>query len=382
MKPSEVEPGMRFGTLTVLEVAKGCKENKYKPIATTVCDCGKEKIASCSSLARQSTRSCGSYECRPKTQRQLDARQIHPGAKFGKLTVLRNAGKILRSKPGYKGRATYRRQWDCLCECGKTTTVDDANLRSGGTVSCGCAHTEGARNRDNSSSNLIGERFGRLVVLDVRYGKRQNGKSTTELLCRCDCGTEKWISAISVKYGNTSSCGCLKKDVIYETKTAKAGYIALYSDGEEYIKLSKHEADLIGRSVLSRDSKGGGFAKLSHYKAWKKEGRSLRSDEWLRRGVWLENKITRVILKCDNCGEPVTRVPSTTSAYRGTSRTLCKKCHYGKGNPKYTESELCQIAAMKVSGASTAEVCVEFNCSKHIVYKAMKKWQQQHAEQA
>lgn len=55
------------------------------------------------------------------------------GQKFGRLTVLREAG---RDKHG-------QTLWICKCDCGKETTVITQRLRSGGTKSCGCLKAEG-----------------------------------------------------------------------------------------------------------------------------------------------------------------------------------------------------------------------------------------------
>ena len=57
--------------------------------------------------------------------------------------------------------------------------------------------------------DLSGQRFGRLVVLD-KYIKVK-GKNT-KWLCRCDCGTEKYIINTNLIKGVTTSCGCLQKD--------------------------------------------------------------------------------------------------------------------------------------------------------------------------
>ena len=50
------------------------------------------------------------------------------GKKFGKLTVIEDAG---RSPRRYI-------LWKCRCECGNETIVTSNNLRSGNTKSCGC----------------------------------------------------------------------------------------------------------------------------------------------------------------------------------------------------------------------------------------------------
>lgn len=57
-------------------------------------------------------------------------------------------------------------------------------------------------------SELIGQRFGRLVCIEQR-GKIGRVRA---FLFRCDCGTEKQLAAGSVRSGGTKSCGCLHAD--------------------------------------------------------------------------------------------------------------------------------------------------------------------------
>lgn len=54
--------------------------------------------------------------------------------KFGRLTAIEVVGTTRDGKA----------QWECLCECGKLTTVTGKNLRNGNTVSCGCKKKEGS----------------------------------------------------------------------------------------------------------------------------------------------------------------------------------------------------------------------------------------------
>lgn len=54
--------------------------------------------------------------------------------------------------------------------------------------------------------NLIGMRFGRLVVLSYIGYIRQRGSMWG---CLCDCGGTKIVLAQRLTTGNTQSCGCL-----------------------------------------------------------------------------------------------------------------------------------------------------------------------------
>ncbi len=55
--------------------------------------------------------------------------------------------------------------------------------------------------------NLVGERFGRLVVQE-REGTDVGGNSTW--WCLCDCGIRKVVNAQSLRGGGNKSCGCLR----------------------------------------------------------------------------------------------------------------------------------------------------------------------------
>lgn len=68
--------------------------------------------------------------------------------------------------------------------------------------------------------NLVGQRFGRLVVL--REGpKTKSGRVRWH--CICDCGNELDVYGPSLKSGNTKSCGCYHRDRARE-RHLKHGY--------------------------------------------------------------------------------------------------------------------------------------------------------------
>jgi len=80
--------------------------------------------------------------------------------------------------------------------------------------------------------NVIGRRFGRLVVEDTqKFSSKPCGKSSYHHLCRCDCGTVKWIRSDCLlrKNKSTQSCGCLHKDRLSNMNT-KSGI----SDTRDY----------------------------------------------------------------------------------------------------------------------------------------------------
>ena len=119
------------------------------------------------------------------------------GQKFGRLTVLEDVG---RSKD-------RRVIWRCLCDCGNMVDIRGNNLRCSNTQSCGCYKSE--RTTERMKIDLVGQKFGRLVVLE-EVGR--DIRRHVVWKCLCDCGTTVDVVARNLSRGNTQSCGCLQKE--------------------------------------------------------------------------------------------------------------------------------------------------------------------------
>lgn len=107
------------------------------------------------------------------------------------------------------GRAETKRGrsgWSCQCDCGNEVVLEGSALRSGNTRSCGCMKRE--RLAEQKFVDLSGQRFGRLDV--VRCVSRQR---RSLWLCRCVCGNEITVPGYYLKSGDTSSCGCLRREL-------------------------------------------------------------------------------------------------------------------------------------------------------------------------
>lgn len=63
--------------------------------------------------------------------------------------------------------------------------------------------------------DLTGQRFGRLTVIERKYRK----PIIASWLCRCDCGTYVIVDSGSLRGGQTRSCGCLRKEIVKEKAT-------------------------------------------------------------------------------------------------------------------------------------------------------------------
>lgn len=78
-----------------------------------------------------------------------------------------------------------------------------------------------------ATSDMVGKRFGRLVVL--RQGVRS--KQYITWICQCDCGLIVEVRGVSLRNGHTQSCGCLNREKVsanlknYKRKVASDGCI-------------------------------------------------------------------------------------------------------------------------------------------------------------
>lgn len=135
------------------------------------------------------------------------------GERFGKLVVKEYAQTD-------KFRNTL---WLCECDCGRETIEKGTLLTRGKVISCGICSTRLAVNPtpiEVVDKSLVGQRFGKLVIEDTFYKKKnENAKSKVQYAkCKCDCGNETEVLVSSLKTGNTLSCGCLQREKIKNTK--------------------------------------------------------------------------------------------------------------------------------------------------------------------
>lgn len=114
----------------------------------------------------------------------------YTGRRYGMLTVESYAGKA----------ADGHSKWRCRCDCGNYATVQSNNLRTGGTISCGCSANKLANAR-------VGQKFGKLTAIRKLYTK--GGRAIWEF--KCDCGNTFEGDGSHVFTGKVTSCGCDKE---------------------------------------------------------------------------------------------------------------------------------------------------------------------------
>lgn len=123
------------------------------------------------------------HEQRPK---------IEIGYRVGMLTAVE---KTTERKNGYV-------IWKCLCDCGESVELDTRCLQRGTVTDCGCVSVVRPGMLD-----LTGQRFGKLVCLELYNEKDKRGN--TQWVCQCDCGNTCIAAVPQLKSGYKKSCGCL-----------------------------------------------------------------------------------------------------------------------------------------------------------------------------
>src|SRR5271165_7359187 len=72
----------------------------------------------------------------------------------------------------------------------------------------------GKQNMMYKKSNLVGQRFNRLVVIAATesYINETGKKKHSRWVCKCDCGNTCITTGTSLKTGKKQSCNCLRRE--------------------------------------------------------------------------------------------------------------------------------------------------------------------------
>lgn len=138
------------------------------------CECGTKRIITGTYLRSKFAKDCG---CSKSLK----------GQRFEKLIVLEKT-KMSDKKNGII--------WKCQCDCGNICYIPTVRLKNGTTKSCGCLNY----------IDLTNQKFGKLTAIEPT-DKRYIGHVVWR--CKCDCGNECFVDALSLTGDNTKSCGCL-----------------------------------------------------------------------------------------------------------------------------------------------------------------------------
>ena len=148
-------------------------------------NCGKEKVIQTYSLQNNKN------ECVCRTG------IVNIGDTFGEWTVLERIDE------------SYLK---CKCSCNKIGIIRKTDLLHGKTKSCG--HDK------NEFIDLTNQLLGNWKVLEYK------GEGMWLCECQCENKTIQTVHTYSLRSGNSTSCGCMKRSKIIETKISKYGEIS------------------------------------------------------------------------------------------------------------------------------------------------------------
>lgn len=93
----------------------------------------------------------------------------------------------------------------CKCQCGTIKEVRISYILDGRSKDCGCGRKNTISNL--FSKDLVGQRFGKLLVVENIEGRSKTGRKLYK--CLCDCGNEIILHTNQLTTHHTNSCGCL-----------------------------------------------------------------------------------------------------------------------------------------------------------------------------
>lgn len=103
---------------------------------------------------------------------------------------------------------TIPKKWVFLCDCGTQKEIVGSQVKCGTTKSCGCLKRE--TSAESRKRDLIGLRFGRLVVTSKSGHSGTKREVVWNLLC--DCGGTTTAKTGGLNCGKKESCGCIRKE--------------------------------------------------------------------------------------------------------------------------------------------------------------------------
>ena len=181
----EVLDGQHFGEWTVIRYAGNRKQ-------LCLCSCGTIQEVDTSSLKSGRSKHCANKINHPSKQSDKAFKDL-TGQQFGVLTVIEYIGSS---------------KWKCRCVCGAEMILLSKNIRNHKHAECTHKITKQSKNQSKQDS-LIGQRVGDLCVTKKIDKDRY--------LCKCVCGAEKEVRGYSLRKAikaNNGSYQCKHTNII------------------------------------------------------------------------------------------------------------------------------------------------------------------------
>ena len=199
MSKYKYNPGDKLGPNKIELLKRTTKDSRGQWKGRFICPyCGKEFETRIYSVVDGTTLSCG---CLFVAKRKENAQSQTPnliGVEYDTRKVIRKSEK--KTKSGCT-------LWEVYCsKCNTITLMTNHAIKK--KVLCHCKHNERIKENNHKKYNLIGKKFGKLLVLEELEDRTPHGEK--QWLCRCDCGNYKITVTSALINHLTVSCGCSK----------------------------------------------------------------------------------------------------------------------------------------------------------------------------
>lgn len=203
---------------------------------------------------------------------------------------LRGGGKVLRFI-GYKDK---QKLYECECQCGTLFTCIKPRIIGYnifkpryGCRECSFKNTS---KLNSNSSNMIGKKFNRLIVLSTF---KQDSRGRWHYKCKCDCGTICIKAGTHLQSDNTKSCGCIKNE-------QRRVYGKNHPCWNPYLT----DKERLNRKIRGKGVRNIAFKRDNHtckkckHKGGKLIGHHLQGYHWFISGRFDPNNLVTLCKKC------------------------------------------------------------------------------------
>ena len=185
--------GTQIYAWTILDIIVRGKDKRTYAVAQ--CHCGTIKEVRLSYILDNFVKDCG-CEHKKRLQESVKKKYEHLiGTQINDWTIL----DII--PPDGDNHITFVK---CQCVCGTIRNVSTLNLFHGQSKNCGCGRKRSIH--EVCTKNLVGQRFGKLLV--IKMLEERNNDNRIMYKCLCDCGNEVNVSGHCLTQKHTLSCGC------------------------------------------------------------------------------------------------------------------------------------------------------------------------------
>lgn len=167
--------------------------------------------------------------------------------------------------------------------------------------------------------DCVGQRFGRLVIIEF-YGYTTTTKHKhSRWICQCDCGKLVVVKRSSLTSGNTKSCGCLASELVT-------------------IRNRKHlsKDDIVPLTNLYRNYKNGAKQRGLEFSINKTDFSILTKQNCFYCGI-PPSQIMKSPFGDEYVYNGIDRLDNSVGYVLDNCVPCCKTCNYAKGKMSYSE---------------------------------------------